>query len=66
MKEPNRIKLSPETPTTKEPPKYRLAPKSNSEIDISGQDNDDIYRPVDLDKINKLLDESNEDNSQDN
>jgi hypothetical protein len=38
-----------------------------SEWDITGQDNDDIYSPVNLDKINKLLDEKiDEDNSKDN
>lgn len=64
MKEPQRIKLSPETPTPKEPRKYRLPPLDKSEWDISGQDNDDVYVQSDLDEINKKLDKINrEDNS---
>ena len=60
MKEPHRIKLSPETPTPKEPVKRRLLPADKEEWNISGQDNDDIYIPSDLDKTN------NEDNSKNN
>ena len=64
MKEPQRIKLSPETPTPKEPHKYRLPPLDKPEWDISGQDNDDVYVQSDLDEINKKLDKINrEDNS---
>jgi hypothetical protein len=64
MKEPQRIKLSPETPTPKEPQKYRLSPLNKREWDISGQDNDDLYVPSDLDEINNKLDNINrEDNS---
>jgi hypothetical protein len=64
MKEPIRIKLSPETPTPKEPHKYRLSPLDKQEWSSSGQDNDDIYIESDLDKINKTLDKINrEDNS---
>jgi hypothetical protein len=64
MKEPQRIKLSPETPTPKEPHKYRLLPLDKPEWDISGQDNDDVYIQSDLDEINKKLDKINrEDNS---
>jgi hypothetical protein len=65
MKEPKRIKLNPETPTPKEVTKHRLDPLNKTEWDTYGQDNDDIYTPIDLDKINRLLDESNENNSQD-
>jgi len=50
MKEPQRIKLSPETPTPKEPQKYRLPPLDKPEWDISGQDNDDLYVKSDLDE----------------
>jgi len=60
MKEPIRIKLSPETPTPKEPPKYRLPPLDKPEWNISGQDNDDVYVESDLDKTNR------EDNKQNN
>ena len=64
MKEPKRIKLSPETQTLKEPHKYRLLPLDKPEWSISGQDNDDMYIESCLDKINKTLDKINrEDNS---
>lgn len=64
MKEPQRIKLSSETPTPKEPNKYRLPPLNKPEWNISGQDNDDLYVESDLDEINKALDKINrEDNS---
>ena len=64
MKEPQRIKLSPETPTPKEPHKHRLLPLDKPEWNISGQDNDDLYVESDLDEINKTLDKINrEDNS---
>ena len=64
MKEPQRIKLSPETPTPKEPPRYRLTPLNKPEWDIYSKDNDDVYAQSDLDKINKKLDKINrEDNS---
>ena len=67
MKEPKRIRLNPETPIPKEPPKYRLPPLNKPEWDILGQDNDDIddmYVESDLDEINKKLDTFNcEDNS---
>jgi hypothetical protein len=52
MKEPKRIKLSPETPIPQEPPKYRLLPLEKPEWNISGQDNDDMYVQTDLDKTN--------------
>jgi hypothetical protein len=61
MKEPKRIKLNPENPTHKEVVKYPL-----KTINVTGQDNDDNYISLDLDKINKLLDETNENNSQNN
>jgi hypothetical protein len=64
MKEPKRIKLNPETPIPKEPPKYRLAPLDKPEWDISGQDNDDMYIKSDLEETNKRLDKTDsEDNS---
>ena len=67
MKEPKRIKLNPETPTPKEPIKRPLPPLDKAEWSITGQDNDDTYTPLDLDKVNRLLNEiSDEDNSKDN
>jgi hypothetical protein len=64
MKEPIKIKLNPETPTPKEPTRYRLPPLDKLEWNISGQDNDDMYIKSDLDEINKTLDKINrEDNS---
>ena len=67
MKDPKRIILNPETPILKEPPKYRLPPLDKPEWDITGQDNDDTYTPLDLDKVNKLLNEiSDENNSKNN
>lgn len=66
MKEPKKIRLNPEAPTTKEPIKYRLLPIDKREWDITGQDNDDIYAPLDLDNGNNLLDKINEDNSKNN
>jgi hypothetical protein len=64
MKEPKRIPLNPETPTHKDVKRIPMPHKV--EWDISGQDNDDVYTPLDLDKINKLLDETDEDNSKNN
>ena len=60
MKEPKKIKLNPENPIHKEPIRYPLKP-----IDISGQDNDDMYTEIrDLDSISKQLDETDDkDNS---
>ena len=64
MKEPQKIKLSPETPASKEPKKHKLLPLDSSEWNISGQDNDDMYVKSDLEEINKTLDKTNrEDNS---
>jgi hypothetical protein len=60
MKEPKRIKLNPETPTPKEPPRYRLLPIDKTEFEITGQDNDNVYTPLVLDKID------HEDNSKNN
>jgi hypothetical protein len=67
MKEPQRIKLNPETPKPKEPIKRPLLPLNKAEWDVTGQDNDDTYTTLDLDKVNKLLNEiSDEDNSKNN
>jgi hypothetical protein len=66
MKEPNKIRLNPDAPTTKEPNKYRLLPLDKTEWDVTGQNNDDVYIPLDLDKSNKPLDKINEDNSKNN
>ena len=52
MREPKRIKLNSETPISKEPQKYRLLPIDRTELEVTGQDNDDVYVPSDLDKVN--------------
>ena len=66
MKEPQKIRLNPDTPISKEPIKYRLPPINKTEWDATGQDNDDVYTPLDLDKSNKHSDETDEDNSKNN
>jgi hypothetical protein len=58
MKEPNKIRLNPDAPTTKEPTKYRLLPLDKIEWDVTGQDNDDTYTKLDL----KNTDEDNSKN----
>ena len=59
MKEPQRIKLNPETPTSKEPIKRPLPPLSKLEWNVTGHINDDMY----LEKINETLNQiSDEDN----
>lgn len=64
MKEPQRIKLDPSTPTAKTVTKYALEPLNKSEWNISDKDNDDVYVKSDLEEINKTLDKINrEDNS---
>jgi len=60
MKEPKKIKLNPETPIIKEPTKYRLLPIDITELEVTGQDNDDKYIPLVFDKRN------HEDNSKNN
>jgi hypothetical protein len=59
MKEPQRIKLNPETPTNKD---VKRIPMPH----ITGQDNDDIYTTIELDSSNKPLDKINEDNPKNN
>jgi hypothetical protein len=59
MKEPKKIRLNPDAPIAKEPIKYRLPPINKTEWDVTGQDNDDVYISLDMDK-------NNENNSQDN
>jgi hypothetical protein len=58
MKEPNRIKLDPSTPTVKTVTKYKLEPLDKPERNISGQDNDETYTKLDL----KNTDEDNSKN----
>lgn len=65
MKEPNKIPLDPSTPKQKEVNKIPMPPVYKPEWDITGHSNDDVYTPIDLEKINKTLDKiSNEDNSE--
>lgn len=62
MKEPKKYKLNLDAPNTKEPKKIRMDSinpneyeqmcDSNSKYDIYSWDNDSIYVPVDLEKIN--------------
>ena len=59
MREPTKIKLNPETPSNKDVERIPMPPVYKREWDISGQDNDDVYSPLDLKK-------DNEDNSQNN
>jgi hypothetical protein len=64
MKEPNKIPLDPTTPVTRNVKKIPMPYKA--EWDIAGQDNDDIYTPLDLDKINKILDKAKDENNSEN
>ncbi len=58
MKEPQKIKLNPETPSSQKSLKKIPMPSLyRPEWDITGQDNDDIYVP---------LDKNDENNSQNN
>jgi len=57
MKEPIKIKLNPETPSNKSVKCIPMPPVYRPEWDIAGQDNDDLYIP---------LDKNNEDNSKNN
>jgi peptidoglycan hydrolase CwlO-like protein len=56
MKEPQRIKLNPETPVAKQVIKYKLPPLDKPEWNISNIENSDTYIESDLDKINNQLD----------
>jgi hypothetical protein len=63
MKEPKKIRLSPDVPVAKDTTtKIRLLPVNTDGWDISGQDNDDTYIKIELDN----LDENHEDHSQNN
>ena len=66
MREPRKIKLNPESPITKDVDKIPMPPVSKPEWDITGHSNDDIYSPVDLEKINKKLDEVSNENFENN
>ena len=67
MKEPKRIRLDPETPVHKDVNKIPMPPIYKPEWDITGHSNDDVYTPIDLEKINETLDKiSNEDNNENN
>jgi hypothetical protein len=63
MKEPQRIKLDPSTPTQKDVNKIPMPPVYKPEWDISGYSNDDVYSPIDLDKTNRILDKTSDENS---
>jgi hypothetical protein len=64
MKEPKKIKLNPDTPSNKDVDRVPMPPVNKPEWDITGHSNDDVYTPIDLDNINKLLDKVSNENSQ--
>lgn len=70
MKEPEKIPLDPTTPKAKEVKKYplnKLYPQTMEDDVYIRPDNDSIYTPIELAKINETLDKAaNEDNSKDN
>lgn len=66
MKEPEKIRLDPETPLAKDVNKIPMPSIRKPEWDISAKD-DGLFTSKDLDNVNKLLDEiSNEDSQNSN
>lgn len=70
MDKPNPKPIDPETPRAKSVKLYpldKLYPQSMQDDVYVRLDNDSVYTPIELEKINKTLDEAaNEDNSKDN
>lgn len=70
MKEPDKRPLDPSTPKARAVKKYplnQLYPQSMQDDVYIRPDNDSIYTPVDLDKINETLDKAaNEDSENSN
>lgn len=70
MNKPNPKPINPETPRAKCAKSYPLNttyPDSMQDDVYIRPDNDSVYTPIDLDKINKTLDQAaNEDTSKDN
>lgn len=70
MNKPNPKPIDPETPRAKVVKSYKLDklyPQSMEDDVYIRPDNDSIYTPIELDKINKTLDEaSNEDSENSN
>lgn len=61
MPEPKKIPLNPETPKARDVNKYPMPKLYPQPME------DDVYTPIELDKINKTLDEaSNEDSENSN
>lgn len=67
MKEPKRIKLNPSAPSQKDVTKIPMPAAYKPEWDIARHTNDDIYTPIDLERIDEFLDkDNNENNHEDN
>jgi len=70
MTEPNKIPLDPSTPRAKDVKKYPLKknyPQTMEDDVYIRPDNDSVYVPIDLDKINETLDKAaNEDSENGN
>lgn len=63
MKEPQKFRINPETPTQKDVQKFPLPSIYKPEWDI-GQNNDDIYVPVNKNDIGNTDEDNSEDNSE--
>lgn len=70
MKEPNPKPIDPETPRAKSVKSYRLTqlyPQAMEDDVYIRPDNDSVYKPIELEKINKTLDKAaNEDSENSN
>lgn len=64
MKEPVRIRLNPETPTHKDVNKIPMPSVYKPEWDITGQNNDDLYIPVNKNDIGQNNENNSENNSE--
>ena len=63
MKEPEPRPIDPSRPRSKDVIKHRMLPTRKPEWDIAPKD-DGLFSSTDLDKINDLLDESSDENSE--
>lgn len=66
MKEPKRIPLDPSIPKAKDVKKYPLVnyPEPMEDDIYIRPDSDSVYTPIELDKINKTLDEVSHEDSE--